>query len=666
MSVILNEPRVVLWVGLAGAYEQSRSSLSGSVVHEIQSVDSAAAALELLAERDDVGCVVTAASLPDGRGVDLCTSIRDDDDQTPVILALSREDTDTAADALRAGATDCLFYDDDPVTVRERIEDAVEEYCEAAINAEHSQLFTTLLEETPVAIYAKDANARHITISQMPGEMTRSDVIGKTDVEMYQGKPTFAQEAVADDMSVIESEEPIEERLESYGPEGQKNWAKTSKFPWYEADGSVGGLIGVTQNITEYKQTERRLEAMEERVDAFTNNLQHDLKTPLQVGISHLAFARETGSEESLDKIGSAFDRIEEMVDDMGSMTKLARPEDNIEQTVDLVDVIDGVWDVIRTDDATLTVDLPEETRLHADLNSLRPVIENLFKNAITHAGQDVTITVGATAAGGFYVADDGPGIPTHDRDAILQAGYTTSADGSGRGLHMISDTVADNDWNLVVTDSVGGGARFEINNCLMVQSEPSVTRSDEIELSEQAAVGRLEAGGEGEYHALADRWLVTADGNGISEGIDDFYYVYTPVSGPVSIRGHVTEIEHINDFSTGALMIRDSLESGSPSGSIGRTQRFGTQVSWQSAPDGQTLTQDVEEEELFTWYRIDRVGDQVTCYVSTDGHEWVPVDQRRVELSDEIYVGLVATSSVPDRPARITFESIEVSSLDT
>jgi len=665
MSRILNEPRVVLWVGPTDALGAGRSTLAGDAVREVITVETAADARDYLDSHDGVGCVVTAASLPDGSGVELCGALREAGERTPVAVVAERDQSETVAAALRAGADECLYVDEDESEVRSRIEALVERHCSRQADAERARLFSTLLDETPVAIYAKDDEARHIAISEMPGDLSRSDVIGKTDVEMYQGKPTFAQEALADDMAVVEDEERIEERLESYGPEGQKNWALTSKFPWYRADGSVGGLLGVTQNITEYKRTENRLDAMEERVDAFTSHLQHDLKTPLQIASGHLQLARDTDAEASFDKIESALDRIEEMVDDLGSMTKLERSTESFEQTVALNDLVEGVWSVVETEGATLSADLHPDTRIHADENTLRPVFENLFKNAITHAGPDVSVTVGTTEQGGFYVADDGPGIPTEERDAVLESGYSNSQTGSGKGLHIVAETVADNDWDLVVTESATGGARFEINNCLMVDAVPEVDDGPALALDEQDTVGSLSSGGDADYHEVADRWLVTADGSGISEGTDDCYYVYRTVTGPVSIRGHVTDIQHINDFSTAGLAIRDSLDRDAAFGSIQQTLRFGTEVGWRAATGGEQLSQNVDESDTFTWYRIDRIGDRLTCYVSTNGREWVPVDQREVELADEVHVGLLATSSVPDREARFTFEGIEVVELD-
>ncbi len=65
----------------------------------------------------------------------------------------------------------------------------------------------------------------------------------------------------------------------------------------------------------------------------------------------------------------------------------------------------------------------------------------------------------------GFFVADDGVGIPEENRDTIMEDGYTTSEDGTGLGLSIISDIVKRHDWRMEVTESETGGARFEIEH---------------------------------------------------------------------------------------------------------------------------------------------------------------------------------------------------------
>ena len=73
-----------------------------------------------------------------------------------------------------------------------------------------------------------------------------------------------------------------------------------------------------------------------------------------------------------------------------------------------------------------------------------------------------VSVTVGAFD-GGFYVADDGPGIPPARRETVFDPGVTTAADGTGFGLAIVREIAEAHGWTVSVTESESGGARFEI-----------------------------------------------------------------------------------------------------------------------------------------------------------------------------------------------------------
>jgi signal transduction histidine kinase len=73
-----------------------------------------------------------------------------------------------------------------------------------------------------------------------------------------------------------------------------------------------------------------------------------------------------------------------------------------------------------------------------------------------------ITVTVGAMDDG-FYVADDGPGIPESERDRIFETGYSTNEDGTGVGLDVVREIVEAHGWAVTVTESETGGARFEL-----------------------------------------------------------------------------------------------------------------------------------------------------------------------------------------------------------
>jgi signal transduction histidine kinase len=63
----------------------------------------------------------------------------------------------------------------------------------------------------------------------------------------------------------------------------------------------------------------------------------------------------------------------------------------------------------------------------------------------------------------GFYIEDTGPGIPEDEREAVFEAGYSTTPEGTGFGLSIVEQIVKAHDWDIQVTTSNTGGARFEI-----------------------------------------------------------------------------------------------------------------------------------------------------------------------------------------------------------
>lgn len=103
---------------------------------------------------------------------------------------------------------------------------------------------------------------------------------------------------------------------------------------------------------------------------------------------------------------------------------------------------------------------------IDADEPYLRHLFRNLLENAVEHGGPDVTVTVGELDDG-FYVADDGPGIPTDERDAIFEEGYTTAGDngGTGLGLAFVRKLAEVYEWDVTVAESEEDGARFEFRN---------------------------------------------------------------------------------------------------------------------------------------------------------------------------------------------------------
>jgi signal transduction histidine kinase len=79
-----------------------------------------------------------------------------------------------------------------------------------------------------------------------------------------------------------------------------------------------------------------------------------------------------------------------------------------------------------------------------------------------------VTVRVGALdpAAGpGFFVADDGPGVPEAERERVFEYGHSTTAEGTGFGLAIVEEVATAHGWTVTLGETDDGGARFEVAN---------------------------------------------------------------------------------------------------------------------------------------------------------------------------------------------------------
>ncbi|MFB6082939.1 MAG: histidine kinase N-terminal 7TM domain-containing protein [Halorientalis sp.] len=238
-----------------------------------------------------------------------------------------------------------------------------------------------------------------------------------------------------------------------------------------DGDDGTAGRVSLVHDVTERERRKRTLEErtaelrrQNEQLDEFASIVSHDLRNPLNVAESAIELARHREQLSALERAEDAHERMETIIEDVLTLARQGQTVDETEP-VDLHAVAAEAWENVDTADATLRQ--VGDERIRADRTRLLQVFENLFRNAVEHAGEDVTVTVG-TLPDGFYVADDGPGIPEDEQSEVLEQGYTTSEDGTGFGLSIVETVAEAHGWEITVTDDEGsgssGGARFEFN----------------------------------------------------------------------------------------------------------------------------------------------------------------------------------------------------------
>jgi PAS domain S-box-containing protein len=224
-------------------------------------------------------------------------------------------------------------------------------------------------------------------------------------------------------------------------------------------DGSYFGRVWFFRDITEQETRKRELARQNERLEEFASVVSHDLRNPLNVAQGRLSLAREQRDSEHLESAAEAVDRSISLIGDLLTFAREGERANCVE-TVDIAEICDDCWQNVETADATLVNGT--ERAIRADPGRLRQLFENLMRNAVDHGGQEITVTVG-DLDGGFYVADDGPGIPEGERDQVFDAGYSTAREGTGFGLDIVREIAEAHGWNVRVTDSTAGGVKFEI-----------------------------------------------------------------------------------------------------------------------------------------------------------------------------------------------------------
>lgn len=240
---------------------------------------------------------------------------------------------------------------------------------------------------------------------------------------------------------------------------------KDGSWVWLEARATdqtvtaVDGFVVSLRDITQRKEYEAQLKRERDRFEEFASVVSHDLRNPLNVIEGRLELAQAACESEHLDAIGESLGRVNELIDDLLTLAREGET-DVLLDGVRLQEITEGCWENIATDHATVTVETAH--CIVADESQLKQVFENLFRNAIEHGGADVTITVGDLEEG-FYVEDDGRGIPDEAQDSLFEYGCSTKPDGTGFGLAIVDRIVENHGWQLTVGEGKDGGARFEI-----------------------------------------------------------------------------------------------------------------------------------------------------------------------------------------------------------
>jgi signal transduction histidine kinase len=304
---------------------------------------------------------------------------------------------------------------------------------------EEADLLDAVFEHAPVHLYVKDASARTVRTSAYYIDDPESQV-GKTDLELYE--PGLAEQSYADDLRVIETGEPIRNRIE-YAPV-QDEWNRTCKVPWRGEDGEVRGLIGATWHVTERKRYERELERQNERLESVAGALGHDLRNPLAVASAVVeslreeaadpgAAASDPGTAEIRDRLSTAADalsRMDTLIEDVLALAREGRAvADADRERLSLERAAAEAWGMTDTRGAACRF-ADGLSHAEADPGRLHRLFANLFRNSVEHG------STGSRAAPGDSVEHGSTGNRSETNDSVEHGSASSERDPDGGPEH--------------------------------------------------------------------------------------------------------------------------------------------------------------------------------------------------------------------------------------
>jgi signal transduction histidine kinase len=232
--------------------------------------------------------------------------------------------------------------------------------------------------------------------------------------------------------------------------------------------GDLSGRLPVGRSGDEFDRLGVNLNAMLERIEVLmkgfrevSDNIAHDLKTPLTRLRNRCEEALRTGKGEAdyRDALQATIEESEELIRTFNALLLIARAEsgeatrhmidfDAAEIARDMCELYEPLAEEKRV---SLKVDAPGPAKVRGNRELVSQALANLVDNAIKYAGRaeggtPAEITIAAAAKGGrirLTVADNGPGIAEADRARVVERfvrlEQSRSEPGSGLGLSLAS-----------------------------------------------------------------------------------------------------------------------------------------------------------------------------------------------------------------------------------
>jgi len=357
---------------------------------------------------------------------------------------------------------------------------------ESALQVERD-LLHVLMDNIPDGIYFKDSEARYRRLNSAQANLLGADnidsVIGKKDAEAL--APGFSQIRDIDEANVLVKGLPQIDVLEQITSEdGLTRWLSTTEVPIRTETSAIGGLVGISRDITARREVDLQLAKYAEELKRSNNELQHfayiashDLQEPLRMIASYMQLL-ERRCGDVLDEDGRTFihfavdgaRRLQGLINGLLDYSRVETRGKKFE-LVDLNTVVAEVHQQLSMllNEQGVTLDISDLPTLPGDRTQLIQVFQNLISNATKfNERSDPLVQISAEREGEMWrvaVRDNGIGIDPENHDrifGIFQRLHTREEyPGTGIGLAVCKKIIERHGGKIWIESELGAGSTF-------------------------------------------------------------------------------------------------------------------------------------------------------------------------------------------------------------
>ncbi|WP_374262980.1 response regulator [Zoogloea sp.] len=356
---------------------------------------------------------------------------------------------------------------------------------------EELELTDTLFEAIPIPIYIKDRRQRFVRLNRAFELLTgvnRNDWLGRTSFELLPDVDARHHDELDRRLIAEGGVQEFDSAL-PYGPENMI--AHFRKVALVDADGEVGGLIGVIHDITPLKRAEEAMRQAKEAAEAANNaksnflaNMSHEIRTPMNgiLGMTELALDTDLDAEqrEYLQLVQSSAESLLTIINDILDFSKIEAGKLLIE-TIDF-DLHRTITEALKSValrayekglELVCDIDPDVPRRVRGDPGRLRQILLNLVGNAIKFTPRgEVGVKLGVDRSHPeprlrIEVRDTGIGIPDDKIRSVFEAfsqedsSTTRRFGGTGLGLSISRRLVVALGGGIGVASEPGKGSCF-------------------------------------------------------------------------------------------------------------------------------------------------------------------------------------------------------------